>query len=107
MKGRKTMSLGLVLDRVDDEAATGLDQARADVVDRGDGDDEAIFARASALHLRARERVMKGRVVVVTFSKCLLEIWLKPEGLLNCDTVNGPLGLCFCCASIIVSTKAQ
>ena len=43
---------GLVLDGVDDEALAGLDEAGADVVDGGDGDDEAVLARARPLHLR-------------------------------------------------------
>ena len=43
---------GLVLDRVDDEPLAGLNKAGADVVDRRDGDDEAVLARARALHLR-------------------------------------------------------
>ena len=43
---------GLVLDGVDDEALAGLDEAGADVVDGGDGDHEAVLARARPLHLR-------------------------------------------------------
>ena len=43
---------GLVLDRVDDKSLSGLDEAGPDVVDRRDGDDEAVLARARALHLR-------------------------------------------------------
>ena len=42
---------GLVLDGVDDEALSRLDEAGGDVVDGGDGDDESILAGARALHL--------------------------------------------------------
>ena len=51
---------GLVLDGVDDEALAGLDEAGADVVDGGDGDDEAVLARARPLHLR--EQLLLHRV---------------------------------------------
>ena len=42
---------GLVLDGVEDESLAGLDEAGADVIDARDGDDEAVLARAGALHL--------------------------------------------------------
>lgn len=45
---------GLVLDRVDDEALAGLDQAGPDVVDRRHRDHEAVLARAEGRRKRIK-----------------------------------------------------
>jgi len=42
---------GFVLNRVNDEVLSRLNEACTDVVDGGDGDDETIFARTGALYL--------------------------------------------------------
>ena len=42
---------GLVLDGVEHESLAGLDEPGPHVVDAGDGDDEAVLARAGALDL--------------------------------------------------------
>ena len=43
---------GLVLDRINDKSLSRLNEPGPDVVDGGDGDDEAVFSGARALHLR-------------------------------------------------------
>jgi len=48
LKGRNTIAL---YDGIRDETRPALDETRADVVDCGDGDDEAVFASARALNL--------------------------------------------------------
>lgn len=41
---------GLVLDRIHNESLAGLNDSRTDHIDCGDGNDESVFAGASALH---------------------------------------------------------
>ena len=66
---------GLVLYRIDDVATSGLNEASADGVNCGNGDDEAVLARACALHFAQQlllDRVEQSRSEVARMQQNVL-----------------------------------